>query len=215
MKSSGKRVFYDNLTFEVSQDVYEPAEDTILLANCLKHVIKEGDTVLDVGSGCGILAVVAAKKAKKVVATDLNPYAVECTKLNSEANGVTNKINVRLGNLFQPLRRDDRFDVIVFNAPYLPALPSEQKTWIERAWAGGPTGRQVIDQFISKAPRYLKKNGTILLVQSSLANIRKTLEKLQEAGFKSTTIAQTKVSFETIVVIQARHLSENGISLGR
>ena len=210
MKSLRKRVFYDDLSFEVSEDVYEPAEDSILLANCLKRVVEEGDTVLDVGTGCGILAVVAAKRAKKVIATDLNPYAVECTKLNSKTNGVANQINVRLGNLFRPVRKAERFDVIVFNAPYLPALPSEQRTWIGRAWAGGPTGRQLIDRFISEAPCYLKKNGTILLVQSNLANIRKTLEKLQEAGFKATVIAETKVSFETIAVIQASHLSEKG-----
>ena len=208
MKSLRERVFYDDLSFKVPEDVYEPAEDTVLLADCLKHVVEEGDTVLDVGTGCGILAVVAAKIAKKVVATDVNPYAVECTRLNSKANGVASKINVRLGNLFQPVRKTERFDVIVFNAPYLPALPGEQKTWIGRAWAGGPTGRQLIDQFISKAPRYLKKNGTILLVQSSLANIRKTLKKLQKAGFKATVIAETKVFFETIAVIQASHLSE-------
>ncbi len=208
MKSLRRRVFYDDLSFEVSEDVYEPAEDTFLLANCLKDIVKEEDNVMDVGTGCGMLAVVAAKRAKKVVATDVNPYAVECTKLNAKRNGVASKINVRLGNLFRAARKAERFDVIVFNAPYLPALPSERKTWIGRAWAGGPTGRQLIDQFISKAPHYLKRNGTILLVQSSLANIRKTLDKLQEAGFKATVIAETKVSFETIVVIQASHLSE-------
>ncbi len=208
MKSLRKRVFYDDLSFEVSEDVYEPAEDTILLVNCLKHVVEEGDTVLDVGTGCGILAVVAAKRAKNIVATDVNPYAVECAKLNSKANGVAHKIDVRLGNLFQPVRKTERFDVIVFNAPYLPTLPSEQRTWIGRAWSGGPTGRQLIDRFISEAPRYLKKHGTILLVQSSLADIEKTLEKLHKAGFKATVSAETKVSFETIAVIQASHLSQ-------
>ncbi len=208
MKSLRKRVFYDDLSFEVFEDVYEPAEDTILLADYLKQVVEEGDTVLDVGTGCGILAVVAAKRAKKVVATDINPHAVECTKLNSKANGVANRIDVRLGNLFRPVIKTERFDVIVFNAPYLPTLPGEERTWIGRAWAGGPAGRQLIDKFISKAPHYLKKNGTILSAQSSLANIGKTLEKLQKAGFKAAVSAETKVSFETIVVIQASHLSQ-------
>jgi release factor glutamine methyltransferase len=208
MKSSAKRVFYDDFCFEVSEDVYEPAEDTILLANCLKDVVEEGDTVLDVGTGCGILAVVAAKRASKVAATDVNPDALECAKQNAEANGVAGKIDVRLGNLFQPIRKAERFDIIIFNAPYLPSLPSEQKTWIGRAWAGGPTGRQLIDRFISKAPCYLKRNGTILLVQSSFADIKKTLEKLQKVGFRASVIAETKVPFETIVVIQASHLSE-------
>jgi len=208
MKSSRKRVFYGDLSFEVSKDVYEPAEDTILIANCLSHVVEEGDRVLDVGTGCGILAVIAASKARKVVATDVNPHAVECAKLNAEINRVASKTDVRLGSLFQPIRKTERFDVIIFNAPYLPSSSSERKSWIGRAWAGGPTGRQFIDQFIKEAPRYLNRDGTILLVQSSLVDIGETLEKLQGACFTARVIAETKVPFERIVVIQASHLSE-------
>ena len=207
MKSSRKRVFYNDLNFEISEDVYEPAEDTILIADCLSHVVEEGDRVLDIGTGCGILAVIAANNARKVVATDVNPHAVECAKLNTEINRVASKTDVRLGSLFQPIRKTERFDVIIFNAPYLPSSPSEGKSWIGRAWAGGPTGRQLIDQFIKEAPRYLNRDGTILLVQSSLADISQSLEKLHDAGFTTRVIAETKVPFETIVVIRASHLS--------
>jgi len=207
MKSLKKRVFYNDLSFEVSEDVYEPAEDTILIANCLRHVVEEGDRMLDVGTGCGILAVIAAKKAMKVVATDVNPRAVECARLNTEINRVASKTDVRLGSLFQPIGKAERFDVIIFNAPYLPSSPSERKSWIGRAWAGGPTGRQIIDRFINEAPRYLNRDGTILLVQSNLADISQSLEKLQGAGFTAKVIAETKVPFETIVVIRASHLS--------
>jgi len=207
MKSLRKRVFYGDLSFEVSEDVYEPAEDTILIADRLSRVVEEGDRVLDVGTGCGMLAIIAANRAMKVVATDVNPHAVECAKLNTEINQLASKIDVRLGSLFQPIRKAEWFDVIIFNAPYLPSSSSEEKSWIGRAWAGGPTGRQLIDQFIKEAPRYLNKDGTILLVQSSLADVSETLEKLQDAGFTARVIAETKVPFETIVVIQASHLS--------
>jgi len=210
MKSSRKRVFYDDLSFDVSEDVYEPAEDTFLIAESLSHVVDEAHIVLDIGTGCGILAVIMAQRAKTVVATDVNPHAIEYARLNAKANGVASKIDVRLGSLFQPIKETERFDVIVFNAPYLPSRSKEQETWIERAWAGGKAGRQIIDQFISEMPRYVKENGTILLVQSSLANIEKTLEKLHGAGFKATVIAENKVPFERIVVIQATHLSEKG-----
>jgi len=208
MKSSRKRVFYDNLFFWVFDDVYEPAEDTFLIADSLKQLVDEGATALDVGTGCGILAVIAAKRAKKVIATDVNPYAVDCTKLNAAANRVADKIDVRLGSLFQPVNTTERFDVIVFNAPYLPSSTSETKTWIGRAWAGGPTGRQLIDQFLSQAPRHLRKNGTILLMQSSLSDTKKTLKRLRKNGFKAEVIAETKVPFEKIAVIRASHLSE-------
>jgi len=204
MKFSKKQVFYDDLVLQVFEDVYEPAEDTFLVADSLTDGVKEGDIVLDIGTGCGILAIIAAKKAKKVVATDVNPQAVECARLNAESNGVSNKIETRLGDLFQPIQKTKRFDVIVFNAPYLPTPPQEQKTWIGRAWAGGLTGRQIIDQFITEAPQYSKRNGKILLVQSSLANIEQTLKRFRKAYLETEIIAEKKVAFETIVVIQAK-----------
>ena len=204
MRSSRKQAFYDNFVFEVFGDAYEPAEDTWLMADCLTQVVNKTDTVLDMGTGCGILAIVAAKKAMKVVATDINPHSFECARLNTITNGVSGKVDVRLGDLFKPIRKTEKFDVIVFNAPYLPSEPSEEETWMGRAWAGGPSGRQLIERFIVEAPRYLKKNGRILLVQSSLANITETVREFFEAGLEATVIAEKKISFETIVVVQAK-----------
>lgn len=202
MKSPKKRIFHRDLAFYVLEDVYEPAEDTFLLAENL--AVKESDLVLDMGTGCGILAVLAAKKAEKVVAVDLNPHAVRCSKLNAEIHGVVDKVDVRLGDLFKPINKNEKFDVIVFNAPYLPSAPVERKTWIGRAWAGGPTGRQLIDRFVKEVPRHLKRNGKILLVQSSLANIDETLKKFRKANLVAQVIAEEKVAFEIIVVIQAK-----------
>lgn len=209
MKSLRKQVFHSDLTFHIFKHVYEPAEDTVLAADCLS--VNEVETVLDLGTGCGILAVVAAKKARKVVATDLNPHAVRCAKFNAEINHVAHKIDIRLGDLFQSIRKNEKFDLIVFNAPYLPSAPSEARSWIGRSWAGGSTGRQLIDRFIMETPRYLKRNGKILLVQSSLANIDMTLDKFREMGLEAEVIAEKKVTFETIVVIQASHLFKNQI----
>lgn len=202
MKSPKEKIFYRDLTFQVLENVYKPAEDTFLLAENLE--VREGDLVLDMGTGCGIIAVLAAKKAEKVVAVDLNPHAIRCAKLNAEYNGVVDKVDARLGDLFAPLDKNERFDVIVFNAPYLPSAPAEKKTWIGRSWAGGPDGRQLVDRFIIEAPQYLKRGGKILLVQSSLANIDKTLKKFRQKDFKAEVVAEEKVAFETIVMIQAK-----------
>jgi len=211
MRSLRKQVFFNDLTFQVFEDVYEPAEDTFLVADSLSQIVKEGDTLLDVGTGCGILAIIAATKAKKVIATDVNPYAVKCVKLNAKINKVASKIEVLRGDLFQPIRKTEKFDVIVFNAPYLLSSSSERRTWIGQSWAGGPTGRQLIDRFIIEAPCYLKRKGKILLVQSSLANIDETLENFRKVGLVAKVITEAKVAFETIVVIQASHLFKRHI----
>lgn len=62
----------------------------------------------------------AAEKAKKVVATDINPLAVKCAKINAKINSVTEKIDIRHGNLFDPVK-NERFDLIIFSPPYFPS----------------------------------------------------------------------------------------------
>ncbi len=196
-----KKIPFNEYTFHVSKDVYEPAEDTFLLAENL--VVDKNDVVLDVGTGCGILGILAAKKARRVVAVDVNPHAVCCAKMNAELNGVAEKMETLRNDLFKAIKKNVKFDLIIFNAPYLPLEMREKKNWIERAWAGGPAGRQLIDQFILQAPTYLKKGGKILLVQSTLSDVEETTQKLRERQLYARVLAQDKVAFETIVVIEA------------
>lgn len=97
--------------------VYEPAEDTFLLSENL--AVKEGgDIALDMGTGTGIIALLMARKARWVLGVDINPIAVELAKENARINGITN-VEFRLSDLFDNV--SGKFDVITFNAPYLPA----------------------------------------------------------------------------------------------
>lgn len=198
-----KRIFFNNLIFCIEENVYEPAEDTFLLAENL--VVGEEDIVLDVGTGCGILGVIAAKRARKVVAVDLNPNAVRCAEMNAKLNSVMEKVDIRRGDLFEPIKKSEKFDVILFNAPYLPSDVKEPKTWMWLAWAGGPDGRRLIERFVSRAPSYLRKDGRIMLVQSTLSNVDETMNKLKRKGLRASILARKKVEFETIVVIQAEY----------
>jgi len=200
-EKSLKQVVFDNCVFYVSDDVYEPAEDSFLLAE--NFDVNENDVVLDVGTGCGILAILAAKKAKKVVATDINPHAIDCARTNARHNGVLAKMDIGQGSLFEPIKTSEEFDVIIFNAPYLPTSESEKKSWVSKAWAGGQNGRDLIEPFVSEAPKFLKKNGRIFLVQSSLSDIDKTIQRFKECGLKAKVVAEKKFPFETIVVIKA------------
>ncbi|UCE44568.1 MAG: methyltransferase [Candidatus Bathyarchaeota archaeon] len=199
---NNEKIFFGGFTFVVLNIVYRPAEDTYLVADNL--TVESGETVLDMGAGCGILGVLAAKKARKVVAVDVNPYAVQCTSINAKLNHVTAKLDTRQGNLFEPLREDEIFNLILVNPPYLPLKAANQKEWSERAWSGGTTGRNFIDRFISEAPNHLKKGGRILLVQSSLSGIDETVHKLEKAGFRVSILAERKVAFERIVLITAK-----------
>lgn len=197
-----KKVFFKNHDFQVDEHVYEPAEDTFLIAEHL--TVKEDDVVLDVGTGCGILAVLAAEKAKHVVAVDVNPYAIECASNNAEVNGVEGKIDFRRGDLFQSIKPNEKFSLILFNAPYLPSEPGEENSWLGKAWAGGPDGRIIIDRFIASFSDFLADEGKIQLVQSSLTDVNRTLDALGEVGLEARVVARVKVPYESIVLIEAR-----------
>jgi release factor glutamine methyltransferase len=194
-------VFFADRKFIVKDGVYEPAEDTVLIADSLQ--LQPTDNVLDIGTGCGILAVLSAFQAEHVVAVDINPCAARCAKLNARLNCVSAKVEVIRGDLFEPLKDTASFDMILFNAPYLPTEKEKAREWIDYAWSGGETGRQVIDRFVAQAPRHLKPDGRILLVQSTLSNNEKTLSELRKQGLESNVTRECKAGFETITLIQA------------
>jgi release factor glutamine methyltransferase len=205
MPSRTKRVFFGDCVFVVDENVYEPAEDSFLFAENLD--VKEGERLLDMGTGCGILGILAAKKARSVVAVDVNPCAVRCAKQNAELNNVRSKMTFMQGDLFTPLSEKAKFDVIFFNAPYLPEGKSKADSWIDRAWTGGATGRKIIDRFIPDAPKHVKSTGQILLMQSTLTRVDETLTKFEAHDLKASVIADTALPFfETITLIRAKKI---------
>jgi len=198
-----KRAHFEKLVFNVCENVYEPAEDSFLFAENLD--IEKGAEVLDVGTGCGILGTLAAEKAANVVSVDLNPHAIHCAKENSTLNNLRNKMAFIQAGLLTAFNENARFDLILFNAPYLPSDEDEAESWIGRSWAGGINGREVIDQFISQAPPHLKANGRILMMQSTLANVEETIRKFEDCNLKASIKAERKLPFfETLTLIEAK-----------
>jgi methylase of polypeptide subunit release factors len=85
------------------------------------------ERALDVGTGSGIHALLAAQHARHVIATDVNPRAIAYTKLNAALNGLRN-VECRRGSLFEPVE-GETFDLITCNAPY---VVSPETRWVYR-----------------------------------------------------------------------------------
>lgn len=189
---------YKGIIIYTHPNVYEPAEDTFLLAENLD--IKRRDEVLEIGTGTGLVAVTAAQRSRKVTATDINEDAIRCATKNTIANRTYN-VELRKGNLFEPVG-NEKFDLILFNTPYLPTKEDEKfDDEINAAWDGGADGRAIIDKFLEEVKDHLNEGGRVQLVQSSLSDNEKTIHKLEEMGFEASVTASEKCFFEEIVVI--------------
>jgi methylase of polypeptide subunit release factors len=119
-------------------------------------------SALDVGSGSGAQALLAARHARWVVATDVNDHALELTRLNASLNGFTN-IECRRGSLFEPVG-DERFDLITCNAPY---VVSPERRWMYRD--SGHTGDEMSALVVEGAGARLADGGFATLNVSWLA----------------------------------------------
>ena len=206
MPSGSKRVFFGDFVFLVDENVYEPAEDSFLFAEKLD--VEVGERVLDMGTGSGILGIIVAKKAGEVVAVDVNPYAVRCAKANAVVNDARSNMEFIEGDLFAPLNEKAKFDLILFNAPYLPIDDETDDSLVSVAWKGGKTGRNVIDKFVCGVSGYLSTNGRVLLLQSNLAGVDETVRQFRLHSMVAEILAECKLPFfEVLFLLEARFVT--------
>ena len=181
-------------------NVYIPAEDSYLLAENLE--IKPDQSVLEIGTGSGIVAMYASRLSNNITVTDINFDACELARKNFEDNGIEG-IEILFGNLFEPVE-NRKFDVILFNTPYLPTEDDEVlDNTINYAFDGGLNGRKVIDLFLNEVGNHLNDGGIVQMIQSSLSGNDETLARLDEMGFIAEIAASEHFFFEDITLINA------------
>ncbi|MBQ1781430.1 MAG: methyltransferase [Methanobrevibacter sp.] len=182
------------------ENVYVPAEDSYLLADNLE--IENGQSVLEIGTGSGVVAMYASRLTDKITVTDINFDACQLAEKNFAENGIEN-IEVLFGNLFEPVK-DRKFDVILFNTPYLPTDDGDViEDTINYAFDGGLNGRKVIDLFLDEVGNHLNDGGIVQMIQSSLSGNEETLQKFDEMGFISEIAESEHFFFEDITLINA------------
>lgn len=180
--------------------VYEPAEDSLLLA---KHAKKIKGRILEIGCGAGIVSLecAAADKNNFVEGTDINKKAVKLAKENAKINGIKN-VRFYESNLFSNVK--GMFDHILFNPPYLPTAKHDVvRGELNYAFDGGRSGLNTIKRFITGAGNHLKAGGCIYLIASSFCGIEKVIKLFNENGFKADVVEEQSFFFEKIALLKA------------
>ena len=166
----GERDFM-GLVFEVNRDVLIPEHDTENLIEEIMRDVHDSDRILDLctGSGCILLSLLNYSNGTTGVGTDLSERAVAVAKKNAERLGLADRTDLRCGDLFDPIRPEERFDIIVSNPPYIRSSTIEQLApevsvhEPRMALDGGEDGLSFYRKIIPGAVRHLVTGGLLFL----------------------------------------------------
>jgi methylase of polypeptide subunit release factors len=159
-----------------------------------------GKSVVEVGTGSGVLALSAAKAgAASVLALDINPAAVQAAQLNAGRNGLHQVVALE-SNLFSAVQPETQFDVIISSPP---SFSGEPRDTADRAWHAGPGYRDIAPLFTQAATR-LEPGGCMYLLLSSDTNLALFDSLIAEAGFVSEQIATHSIWVESFLLYQLK-----------
>jgi release factor glutamine methyltransferase len=176
-------------------DVYQPAEDTFLLLQAALAEARPEDAVLEIGCGSGFISRELGPRIASIIATDINPHAVRAARSQG--------IEAIRADLFRGIKGS--FDLILFNAPYLPTRPEERSgLWIDYALDGGESGRETVDRFLLDLTGHLRPGGRSLLLISSLTGLPQVQETATAAGLCAEVVASERCFFEQLHVLRLK-----------
>jgi release factor glutamine methyltransferase len=193
--------------FVVMPSVFNPKVPRTgeFLASQIESRLVDSDAeVLDMGTGSGVCAIIAARYARRVVAVDINAEAVRCANLNALLNHLEHKIVVRHGDLFAPVPAE-RFDLILFNPPFLVGTPRDDR---DRAWRSN----DVAERFAAGLADHLKPGGAALVLLSSFGHAPVFLEEFRRWGFAIRVVAQRRFVNEKLAIFRLTPLSQQRTS---
>ncbi|MGD8560341.1 MAG: tRNA (adenine(22)-N(1))-methyltransferase TrmK [Gammaproteobacteria bacterium] len=183
--------------FFVTKSTVVPSIQSVFLLE--NTTINDGDEVLDIGTGAGIQAIFAAQKASRVVATDLNQDAVNDTIYNAKYHGLSSIIDARQGDLFGPVKENEKFDAIIFNIEY-PYNEKNKGLW------------EVHERFFSQVKNHMKPGATIYYQAGWLWNIPKIVEMIENNDLivqKMVMVNAYQMNRQPIVFVIQQHPNLN------
>jgi len=192
----------DDVSLLVLPSVFNPVlfRTGALLARSLAELDRgtsaDQGRALDLGTGSGIGAVFAARSGYRVIASDINPDAVRCARINALLNQVEDRIEVRDGDLFEPVE-GELFDLVLFNPPFFRGAPRDR---LDQAWRSP----DVLGRFARELPAHLKPDGRALVVLSTDGEGDELLRELDRVGFTISLGARRDLGNEVVTVYELK-----------
>lgn len=179
---------YKKLKLVINKGVFHPAffNSSLILAKFTENLDLQNKKVLEIGSGSGLISLVAASKGAIVTAIDLNPDAVFCTQQNANRNNLS--LNCIQSDLFQSLP-PAKFDVILVNPPYFPQNPANNE---QLAWYCG-LNHEYFHRFFEQLPNYQNDTGDVFMILSEDVALREIEQIALEFNFR---LQQTSAHFK-------------------
>lgn len=175
--------------------------------------IKEIKRILDMGTGCGIIAIFFqiiktynSNFDPEIFASDITEKAIKCAKSNERANNFEKEITFVQSDLFEsfPDTLKNSFNIIVFNPPYLPSSKfiddSKDRAKIDYSWDGGKKGYEIFMRFLDNVKKFLKKKSYIYYISSSRTNLALLDNHIIQKGFKNKILEKKHIFFEDIIL---------------
>lgn len=169
-------VNYRGRDFIVLPGVFSPAvfKNTYFFADHIETVL--GESFLEIGSGTGLIAVMAALNgATKVIATDINPCAVANTQANAELHKVAEKLTVLKSDIFTEIPQGQKFDTIFWNVPFMHHTKTNL-SYLEQALFD--PYYTCLNRYLKEADQWLNPGGRVLIGFSSTNGHEEVFESL-------------------------------------
>ena len=180
-ESLPRRFFHMGLELRVPEDVFPPAGDGSF-HRLIRDEVRPSDRVLDMGTGSGIGALLAASQSSDVVAVDINPKAVIAAAANAARNGLANRITVLESDVFSAV--NGSFDLLLFDPPF---RWFKARDLLELSTAD--ENYRALRTFMTQSRQYLRPRGRILLHFGTSGDIDYLYQLIDASGFTKEVLA--------------------------
>ncbi len=167
----GKQEFY-GLDFATTKDVLIPRPETELIVETAIEILRAKRNLnfceVGIGSGCIAVSILHKIKTARAIGLDISPKALEIAAGNAATHKVSNRLELKISDVFEVLQ-NEKFDLIISNPPYIPSKEIENLQAEVRdfepiiALTDGKEGLSITEKIIVESPKFLNKEGFLLL----------------------------------------------------